>query len=143
MVDRSVNGSCLCNAVRFELELPTRFCAHCHCSLCRRAHGAAFVTWVGVPNSQLRILEGDHALRRYASSAPARRSFCGQCGSMLFFESERWPAETHIVRAAIQGDIDQAPAAHVYWDDRATWMLLHDDLPKLGGVTGVEPLAVG
>ena len=40
-----VEGGCLCGAVRFSLELPSKWCAHCHCSMCRRAHGAGYVTW--------------------------------------------------------------------------------------------------
>ena len=36
-----VGGSCLCGAVRFEVTLPSKFCAHCHCGNCRKAHGAA------------------------------------------------------------------------------------------------------
>ena len=49
-------GACLCGGVRFELTPPSRFCAHCLCQNCRRAHGAAFVTWAGFPDGQWRIL---------------------------------------------------------------------------------------
>lgn len=45
-----IEGGCLCGAVRYVITLPTKWCAHCHCSMCRRAHGAAFVTWAGVPS---------------------------------------------------------------------------------------------
>lgn len=143
MTDGTLGGGCLCGAVRFEIDLPTRFCAHCHCSMCRGAHGAAFVTWVGVPNEQFRLVEGAEHLRRHASSAAAHRSFCRECGSTLLFDGERWPGETHVARAAISGEIDRAPQAHVYWDDRAPWLTLYDELPKLGGPTGVEPLSPG
>lgn len=137
----TVSGGCACGAIHFEIDLPTRFCAHCHCSMCRRAHGAAFVTWVGVPNAQFRLLGGTEKLRRHASSSTARRSFCGECGSMLLIEGERWPGETHVARAAISGEIDRVPQAHVFWSDRVTWAALHDELPKLGGQTGVEPIS--
>ena len=90
---------------------------------------------------RLREVEGAERLRRHASSGAARRSFCGQCGNMLLFEGDRWPGETHVARAAIAGEIDRAPQAHVYWDDRARWLTLRDELPKLGGPTGVEPLS--
>ena len=47
-----VQGGCYCGDVRFEADLPPKFVAHCHCHNCRRAHGAAFVTWIGFPAEQ-------------------------------------------------------------------------------------------
>jgi hypothetical protein len=133
-------GQCLCGAVKLEAVPPSRFCAHCHCSLCRRAHGAPFVTWVGFPAAQLRIVEGAEHLGRYRSSADATRSFCQKCGSMLLFESSRWAGEVHVARAAFPGPIDRLPQAHVFFSDRADWVTVSDELPRRGGASGVEPL---
>ncbi len=135
-----VIGGCLCGAVRFELQLPTKWVAHCHCSMCQRAHGAGFVTWASVPATQLRIVEGDDHLARYRSSDAAVRSFCKTCGSSLFFESTHWPGEIHVARANIPGELDRAPQAHAFFSDKAAWVTVDDDLPKRGGVTGIEPL---
>ncbi|MBA3502614.1 MAG: GFA family protein [Myxococcota bacterium] len=135
----SAVGACLCGETRFEITLPTKWVAHCHCSMCRRGHGAPFVTWVGVLREQFRIVDGAY-LRRYESSPGARRSFCAKCGSPLFFESERWPGEVHIARALFPGELDRAPQMHAFFSDRADWLVLHDDLPKRGGTTGTEPL---
>ena len=33
MASSIVTGSCFCGAVKFEIELPTLFCGHCHCSI--------------------------------------------------------------------------------------------------------------
>src|SRR2546428_323342 len=44
-----VPGDWLCGAVRFEIEPPTLFCPHSHCSMCPRAHGAGYVTSIGIP----------------------------------------------------------------------------------------------
>ena len=108
-------GACLCGAVRFEIEPPTKWCAHCHCTMCQRGHGAAFVTWVGVPKAQLRLVGGDDSLEWYRSSPDSRRGFCRRCGSSMFFESERWSEEIHVVRANIPGEIDRAPGGHAYF----------------------------
>ena len=40
----STHGGCLCGDVRFTVDWPSKWIAHCHCSMCRRAHGAAYVT---------------------------------------------------------------------------------------------------
>jgi hypothetical protein len=98
------------------------------------------VTWVGVPDPQFRLLCDERAVRRFETSSGAFRSYCANCGSHLFYQSERWPGETHVVRAAFDGEIDREPQVHVYWDEHIPWATLGDDLPRLGGVSGEEPL---
>ena len=136
-------GHCLCGAVRFEVDPPCRFCAHCHCQNCRRAHGAAFVTWVGYPTDQFRLTAGERNLSRYLTDTDAIRSFCSTCGTTLFYEGPRWENEIHVARAVIDGEIEKAPQAHVYVDHKASWDEISDDLPLFGGETGMEPLADG
>ena len=41
-------GGCLCGAVRYEIDGAGGGVSHCHCGMCRKASGAAFVTWIGV-----------------------------------------------------------------------------------------------
>ncbi len=123
------SGSCLCGAVKFEYAAPSLWCAHCHCTLCQRAHGAPLVTWVGVKEAGVR-LSHEGALRWYRSSDDSERGFCATCGSTLFFKSERWPGELHVVRANIAGDIDVAPSAHAYWASHADWFDFEDNLPR-------------
>ncbi|MBW2280978.1 MAG: GFA family protein [Deltaproteobacteria bacterium] len=137
------SGTCLCGAVAFSVRLPTLFCVHCHCSMCRRSHGAAFVTWIGVPRSQFDIVQGEDALLRYDSSEHGWRSFCGRCGSSLFCENQSHPDQVDIVLANIRGSFAPAPQAHIFWDDRASWTVVADDLPRLGGKSGTEPVEEG
>jgi hypothetical protein len=134
----TVTGACACGAVRFELDPPSRFCTHCHCENCRRAHGAAFVTWVGFAKDQLRLVSGDAELRRYRTETEATRSFCATCGTTLFYEGPRWPEEVHVARAVIPGPIDREPQAHFYVDHAASWWRIADALPQYGGESGGE-----
>jgi hypothetical protein len=127
-----VRGSCLCGAVRFEIQLPTRFCVHCHCSICRTNHGAAFVTWLGVRKTQFRLLTADLALARYQSSEHGTRSFCSKCGTSLFCELARDPDTIDITLTSIQGPIDRSPEAHIYFDSHVEWVEALDQLPKIG-----------
>jgi len=129
-------GSCLCGALQFDATLPTRWVAHCHCTLCRRAHGAAFVTWAGFDATHVRIDDPRALLRWYPSSPGAERGFCSHCGSTLFFRSQRWADELHIVVANFRDALDRAPQAHVFWDERVPWATVdpHDQLPRKGAV---------
>lgn len=123
-------AQCLCGAVRFEITPPTRWCLHCHCTLCRRAHGAPFVTWFGVGKEQLRITEGESGIRWRNSSDHGRRAFCSACGTPLLFVSSRWPGQIDIVRALVDGPIDRAPSAHVYVADKVGWVDIDDGLER-------------
>ena len=136
----TVEGGCFCGEVRFALELPTTFCVHCHCSMCRRAHGAGYVTWVGARVERFRILKGETLLRRFDSSEHGTRSFCSRCGSTLLCESTRHPEIVDVVLANVEGEVGRIPEAHVYFSDRAGWIDVQDGLPRLGGKTGVELL---
>lgn len=136
-----IHGGCLCGAVTFEVTPPTKWCAHCHCTMCRRTHGAGVVTWFGAHSTSFRLVAGSGELQWHRSSPGARRGFCGRCGSPLFFEGERWPGEIHIARASVAGPIDREPTAHVFFDLRVDWLNVHDDLRKLGGPLGNQPLA--
>lgn len=124
----TLQGRCLCGTVRFRVEAPTLWCAHCHCTMCQRAHGAAFVTWVGTVAARA-IVEGA-TLRWHRSSPEAERGFCASCGSTLFFRSSRWPGELHIVRANFDGAIDREPQAHVFWETHVPWFDVADGLPR-------------
>lgn len=140
MVESRVSGSCFCGAIGFRINLPTLFCGHCHCSMCRRSHGAGFVTWFAVPRSQFSLERGQAELVRFRSSDHGSRSFCIRCGSSLFCESSRHPDQVDIVLANMDGPIDRLPQVHIYFDDRAAWVAADDGLPRLGGATGLEPL---
>ena len=143
MGDELVRGRCLCGSVRFTARLPSLFCAHCHCSMCRRNHGAAYVTWFAVPRERLSLQSGEEELVRYASSEHGSRSFCKRCGSSLFCENTAHPERVDIPLASVDGPIDRAPQAHVFFDSGAEWVAVGDALPRLGGKTGLEPLKKG
>lgn len=125
-----VHGSCLCGAVRLAARLPSKWVAHCHCTYCRRAHGAPFVTWAGFAEDQVEIDDARSQLRWYASSPGARRASCATCGSPMLFQSQRWPGEMHVARALLDDALDRLPAAHVFYETHVPWLGVADDLPK-------------
>ena len=117
----NTQGGCLCGAVRYRIAPPPLWVAHCHCSLCRRAQGAGFVTWVGVADDRFAIERGADVLEHYRSSAAATRSFCRRCGSPLLFRSSHWPGETHVTLASLDDPSGLEPRTHAYWSSRAAW----------------------
>jgi hypothetical protein len=127
----SVQGSCLCGMVRFEVRLPSKWCAHCHCRMCRKAHGAGYVTWAGFEEVRFSLHDETGALRWYESSPGARRGFCGTCGSTLFFASERWPGEIHVAVGSLDEPLDRTPQANVFFETHVDWMPVDGALPAI------------
>jgi len=125
---KSVKGSCLCGAVTIRVDLPSKWCAHCHCSMCRKAHGAGYVTWVGFENARFHVTSGESQLAWFQSSELAQRGFCRTCGSSMLFRSERWPGEMHVALGILDGAIDRGPQAHVFHDTHVNWVPLDDAL---------------
>ena len=84
MMDNRIAGGCLCGAVRYEITGPLPAPSACHCTQCRRQHGALGV-YALAPTDRYKI-KGKRQLAWYQSSAGVRRGFCRNCGSKLFWE---------------------------------------------------------
>jgi hypothetical protein len=79
----TVEGGCLCGAVRFTAtDVPGTF-GVCHCDMCRRWTGSALLA-VSVPEAQV-TWRGEDRIARMQSSAWAERAWCRDCGTGLFF----------------------------------------------------------
>src|SRR5512145_3201190 len=78
-----MRGSCLCEGVVYEVEGPFEFLTSCHCSMCRKHHGAAFVTWLGARAKAFRFVKGEERIARYESSPGFERTFCRDCGAKV------------------------------------------------------------
>ena len=79
---RPIEGHCLCGAVRVRMTPPVPHVEACHCTMCRRWGGGAYLSLRGVPDPEI---EGAEQIVRYASSDWAERGFCGKCGTHLFY----------------------------------------------------------
>lgn len=128
MSGKTAGGQCLCGKVRFSINLPSKWVAHCHCTRCQRAHGAAFVTWVGVDEPQATITDSGNTLRWFRA-VNGQRGFCAECGSSLFFRGSSWPGELHLARALFTDPLDREPQMHAYYDTHVSWVNLQDNLP--------------
>jgi len=124
-------GSCLCGVVKFEIDEFLPQAAHCHCSMCRKFHGAAFATLAAVVHSNFRWIAGEDALKGYTAENGTTRTFCRHCGSSLTFSSPRGlEKEVEIALGAMDGDVPVVPSAHIFVGSAANWAVLGDNLPQ-------------
>ena len=67
-----VRGSCLCGGIAWEVEGPLELMGHCHCSMCRKAHGSAFETGASTSAEKFRWIRGKDLIRLYESQPGGR-----------------------------------------------------------------------
>lgn len=122
-------GSCLCGAVRYEidqLDMPIR---HCHCITCRKAHAAYHNTGAGVLREHFRWIQGEDKLTAYESSPGKLRRFCSICGSQVISEKPDQPSI--ILRVAtLDDDPGARPSAHIWTSHSAPWLVDPEDTPS-------------
>ena len=124
-----LTGGCHCGAIRYEVSGDIINHALCHCSDCRRASGAPMVGWMMVEDGQLR-LEGEVAT--YASSEHARRHFCIQCGTGLFYSNAQMlPGLVDVQSATLDEPEEMPPQAHIQVAERIGWMKDVHRLPEI------------
>jgi len=63
-----ITGRCECARIRYEADCEITDFSHCHCSICRRLHGAAFVSWGGIARNKFTYASGESNLKTYAFS---------------------------------------------------------------------------
>jgi hypothetical protein len=124
-----VEGTCFCGTVHYEVSGPFGQMLSCHCSMCRKHHGAAFATYVSAPMDGFRWLRGADALLEYPSSPQWTRNSCRVCGSTVPMMIP--DANTALLPAGpLQGDLGLKPQAHVFVGSKAPWYTITDDLPQ-------------
>lgn len=126
----SLNGSCLCGKIRYRINAPLSGVLNCHCSMCRKAHGAAFRTRAAVKSSDFEWLQGKELLTYYQSSPNERRTFCSICGSNLVTVFDDNPDWLGFPLGTLDDDPGVEAKFHVFVGSKAPWHPITDDLPQ-------------
>ena len=124
------SGSCLCGAVRFEVQEPLPPIQLCHCTDCRKAQGTAFAANVPVSTASLIWLSGQDHLRAYESSPGKERVFCPTCGSPIFSRRPDTPGVVRLRAGILNAPTDLTLGFHFYTADKADWWEIEGDLPR-------------
>lgn len=126
MPGSTLTGSCLCGDIAFAIDGDVVPLAHCHCSMCRKAHGTAFASFVSASNASFRWLRGAEKARAFGE-----RSFCPRCGSIL----PSGPTERGVFIPAglLDGAKSLPPLPHIFVASKAPWHEIHDGEPRFDG----------
>jgi hypothetical protein len=129
-----VSGGCQCGAVRYTLLGPAEAIYHCHCSICRKLHGAVFVSFATCPPQRLRLDRGADELASFCSSPGSFRRFCRRCGCHLFCDVDNQPWQRWFLPATLDGGADPGnppgTARHIFYGSKVAWYAPEDGLPR-------------
>lgn len=134
----SITGACLCGQVEIETDMPVFWAWHDHTAPSRRAHGAAYATYVGCWKSKVRITKGEAKVSTYDDTERRQvRSFCSVCGSPVMFARGRSPKMVNIPRALFAGRTGREAKYHIGIEDLQDWAYLGAPVGPLKGYPGV------
>lgn len=122
-------GGCHCGAVRYEANGEALHHAICHCTDCRKAAGAPLVSWIAYKADDVEVTKGSPKVR--ASAEHARRHFCADCGTGLFYTNEAaLPGLIDIQSATLDDPEAMPPGVHIQYAEHIRWTETLDALPK-------------
>lgn len=125
--DNMITGGCLCNSISYRVTGDLRSVVACHCLQCQKTSGN-FVAATRANKADLTLLKSS-TLKWFNSSETAKRGFCGDCGSNLF-----WQSTGSEFISIFAGTLDQPTglslSKHIFVDYKSDYYQLNDDLPK-------------
>lgn len=123
-----IQGRCLCSGIRYEIDGPLTEVDNCHCSMCRRFHGAAFATYAKVDVQHFRWLSGQELLTVYETTPGIGWAFCRVCGSSLGVPAHGKLGD--IALGTLDSDPGVRPTEHIFVGSKADWFQITDNLPQ-------------
>ncbi|NDU99559.1 GFA family protein [Pseudoroseicyclus tamaricis] len=102
-----IQASCLCGAVRYEMDRPAGAITACHCSQCRKLSGHFAASFDAAPGD-VRWLSQE-SLRVHELPSGASRGFCRACGSKVWFRAAdgAWSFEAGLIDGASGGALEE------------------------------------
>ena len=122
-----IRSSCLCGAVVWEVGDAPQFMSHCHCSRCRKVHGAAFSTAAAAVAADMRV-QGTEHIKRFQAAGGIGRCFCGRCGSVV--PGDPWEGLVFVPAGNFDEDPGVRPLSHIFVASKAPWYEIRDALPQ-------------
>ncbi len=130
-------GGCMCGSIRYEADADPLRAVTCHCGMCRRASGAAFLTFVHFPKEAFAWTKAEPM--RHRSSAEAERGFCPTCGSTLTMHETVLEERVQVTLGSLDRPQDVRPDDHVWTREQLPWLKIDDDRPRFETISAAVP----
>jgi hypothetical protein len=127
----SLEGSCGCGAVRFEVSEPPVRAFYCHCTRCQKRTGTAAQASAVIAPGSVTVTDGEEHLRDWSPPGGMAKTYCAECGSHVFARDPE-SGEVRAVRmAAFDADPGVRPEYRQFVAYAPAWEPIPDDgLPR-------------
>ena len=131
MQNRTVSGSCVCGAVRFESDASPVFMLNCHCRDCQRTNGSGYAAIMGLPRSAVTVYGEPRFFSVVGGSGNAvERGFCAACGSQVIIKIARSPHLIGLQAGCLDDPSIYRPTKDLFVDSAQPWDWLDPALSK-------------
>ncbi|MEX0368274.1 MAG: GFA family protein [Ruegeria sp.] len=120
-------GSCLCGSVAFRIDGELSPPSACHCGQCRGQSGHVWSS-TSTHENNLSFAASD-TLGWFRASDIAKRGFCSNCGSFLFWKHNDEDTIS-ISMGALNAPTGLTLARHIFVADKGDYYDITDDLPQ-------------
>ena len=129
----------MCGAVSFEIDAPLRAPSLCHCSQCRRLHGAPGA-YTSAPTAAYRI-SGEESLNWHRFTPRSEQGFCKVCGSKLFWR-EVGGRELDVTMGSLVGSTGLRLERHIWTRSQGDYYEIgHDGVARYAESSrGAQPI---
>jgi hypothetical protein len=119
----TLNGSCLCGAIRYSVSQPIAELRQCHCTNCQKASGAAGSVNAMIPSAAFKLVQGKP--KRYSAVADSgrllHRFFCGECGSPLYSQRDATPENMALRAGTLESPPQMRIVANIWTKSARPW----------------------
>lgn len=125
-------GRCLCGAVRYETQQQPKYVFNCYCATCRRESGAGHLTIVTLSDEGF-VVQGATKIvapARAGGGAPIPRTFCPECGTVLFVKPPGMPGHVNLRAGTLEGIVDLKVEMSEFGSHAQPWDLPREDIPQ-------------
>jgi GMP synthase-like glutamine amidotransferase len=121
------SGSCLCGNITFSLKNP-RNVVNCHCEECRKFHGN-YAAFTKVKQEDIYIFSEEQIKWYQLKTDQAKRGFCKNCGSSLFWKPND-NSGICVSASALDTPTELKTTSHIYTNNASDFYKINDNLEK-------------
>lgn len=130
-MDAPLEGGCACGAVRYRLTSTPMFVHCCHCTVCQRETGTAFVLNALIETDRIEVLSGapQPVSMPTESGRPHDIYRCPQCQIAVWSDYGRRGVLRFVRVGTLDNPAAVPPDVHIYTRSKLPWVILPDDVP--------------
>ena len=129
-MNHSLEGSCQCGEVHYQIKGEPLVLYRCHCTECQKQSGSRFGMSMWVQNDDFEILRGSlKHFQRIADSGGKMECFlCGNCGVRIFHKTLNKKQDYIVLKpGTLHNTQALQPTADIWLKSKQAWFVPPDD----------------